>query len=837
MEVDMHSDPGMWRAKIDKLQSLLRNLGSCVIHVNAAITPDMLCNNLALVRQLHTVSDLRLHLRDGAELPPAAAAELGAMRQLTSLSIIGGGLGREAAHALLAGLAAGCAAAAAAAGGGGGGCSAASAGGQLRSLTLLPQIQHGLCDDDMGVLARVSSLERLEFRAHRLSSAGLAALGGGLPRLERLAISSLDSDSGYDLATLERLAALAELELALDQAPLGNESRRALCAVRPGRSLSLSFRYTERAQGLLADCGNLLSNLTHLDVGACRVGSEALFEAVAALTGLRELRMAVYSNTDHSIHCQLSRLSRLEALQRFALEKRKAYFPEARRFAESSITVPVTAAGLGTLAARWTRLQSLRLALSRRDYNPESLAMLSSFTGLKELGLVVERYPGGGGGGGNAGGAQQAAGSSMVAGSPGTCADPQLSTSAGGGISCSPGSAGAGLGHGRLFRREPPPTLDLAWLPVGLQALELNSLLLELSAPPPEALAAAGPGDGGDDGGEGGGWGQGVQAWRDGDGEEAEDGEERALGDRMEDVLMLDEEDEQEGGQAAAALAVGRGLLPGPAGYGLSGLSLGSGPALPYTGSDGGEPALPVPVPLIAAAARAALPAPEAMGPPALPALPPCEQPVPVAAPAPAAPPRLPSPAARAPLPPTRAPPPRLPLSQLTCLDVESCVVRPPLLAEVAHRCSATLRSLRLVGVVGLTDAALADCLEQLPALRSLTISATGNRAVTQACLAALSGGRRAPCSASMRLPLPLRGGPSLGPAHPLRALSLETDDLTSRGPELAVLAPLSALRHLRLSCTDKTAERALGSLRVLQDALPYCHCDMVWTSPRETGL
>lgn len=32
-------------------------------------------------------------------------------------------------------------------------------------------------------------------------------------------------------------------------------------------------------------------------------------------------------------------------------------------------------------------------------------------------------------------------------------------------------------------------------------------------------------------------------------------------------------------------------------------------------------------------------------------------------------------------------------------------------------------------GVVGLTDAALADCLEQLPALRSLAISAAGNRA------------------------------------------------------------------------------------------------------------
>lgn len=158
----------------------------------------MLVNNLALVQQLHTVTDLRLQLRDGAELPPAAAAELGRMRQLSSLSVIGGGLGREAAQALLAGLAAGCGAAAPP--GGGGSCAAAGGAGgpagQLRCLTLLPQIQHGLCDEDMGLLARVSSLERLEFRAHRLSSAGLAALGGGLPRLERLAISSLDSDSG-----------------------------------------------------------------------------------------------------------------------------------------------------------------------------------------------------------------------------------------------------------------------------------------------------------------------------------------------------------------------------------------------------------------------------------------------------------------------------------------------------------------------------------------------------------------------------------------------------------------------------------------------------------------
>ncbi len=67
-----------------------------------------------------------------------------------------------------------------------------------------------------------------------------------------------------------------------------------------------------------------------------------------------------------------------------------------------------------------------------------------------------------------------------------------------------------------------------------------------------------------------------------------------------------------------------------------------------------------------------------------------------------------------------------------------------------------------------------------------------------------------------------------------LRALSWETDDLTARGPQLAALSPLTTLRHLWLSCTDKTAERALGGMRVLYDALPYCHVDVVRTQPRE---
>ncbi|GIL49980.1 hypothetical protein Vafri_6105 [Volvox africanus] len=687
MEVDMHSDPGMWRSKIVKLQSLIRHLRCVVIHVNAAITDDMLFQNIVLVQQLKGVSELKLHLREGCDLPPAAAAAIGAMPHLTSLSVIGGNLKPDAAASLLSSVAASSA------------CDVVGGPG-LRSLTLLPAVPYGLGDAEMAVLSACSSLEILEFRAYRLTSAGLAALSLGLPRLTRLAITSLDSDSGYELACLERLAQLAELDLALDNAPIGAASRRALCAVKPGRSLSLSFRWTDKAQGLLTEYGNRLANLTHLDVGACRVGSESLFEAVAQLTGLRELRMAVYSNADHCIPCHLSRLSALAALQRFQLEKRRAYFPEARRFGESSIAVPVTADGLRSLAGRWSRLRSLRLALSRKDYSPEALSVLSNFTGLRDLGILVERYPGSSSTtsssttSSSSSGAQQQHQEGVAEGSGGSFTHPGHAATA----SSSSGSSGSSgssvnVGLGRLHRRtvELPPVLDLAWLPAGLHSLELNNLLLDLSEP------------------------------------------------------------------AASFTAAAPSLQP-------------------------------------------------------------------------------------------------LPLSHLTSLDIEACVVRQPLLPQVARCCAMSLRSLRLAGVVGLCDAVLSECLTTLPMLRSLTVSAPGNRAVSQASLAALSAshpsregvkgipvtddegsGGGAAAAAAAAAPWRLfQQQQQQRPLLPLlRHLTWESEDLTARGPDLSTLAPLTALRHLYLSCTDKTAERALGSLRVLQDALPYCHVDMVWTTAR----
>ncbi len=52
----MHSDPSVWRAKVEKLQSLIRHLRTVIIHVNANISDDLLFNNIALVQQLKGVS-------------------------------------------------------------------------------------------------------------------------------------------------------------------------------------------------------------------------------------------------------------------------------------------------------------------------------------------------------------------------------------------------------------------------------------------------------------------------------------------------------------------------------------------------------------------------------------------------------------------------------------------------------------------------------------------------------------------------------------------------------------------------------------------------------------
>eukprot|EP00798_Chlamydomonas_sp_ICE-L_P028078 gene28078-31185_t len=255
--------------------------------------------------------------------------------------------------------------------------------GGLRQLTILPQVGHGLGDEEMEVLSHIDSLQRLEFRSNRLTSRGLALLAN-LSRIQSLAICSLDSDSGYELGCLRRMGALQHLSLALEEGggPLVNGSAAT--------SLALQFRWTERAAGLLRTAISQLTNLRTLDMGVCRVNNQATFEAVAQLTNLQDLRMAVYSNSDTSILCD-----KLTAMRNFLLAKQPAYYPQQRRFFESNISVTVTAPAMAALAQRWPELRELelRLALSPYDYTNEGLVALGHFSALEMLALSVERCP------------------------------------------------------------------------------------------------------------------------------------------------------------------------------------------------------------------------------------------------------------------------------------------------------------------------------------------------------------------------------------------------------------------------------------------------------------
>jgi hypothetical protein len=69
------------------------------------------------------------------------------------------------------------------------------------------------------------------------------------------------------------------------------------------------------------------------------------------------------------------------------LAKQRAYFPEQRRFSESSIAVPLSAAAAARLAAGCRRLRALHLCLGASDVTPEGLAELRRFSSLKRWGV------------------------------------------------------------------------------------------------------------------------------------------------------------------------------------------------------------------------------------------------------------------------------------------------------------------------------------------------------------------------------------------------------------------------------------------------------------------
>jgi len=151
--------------------------------------------------------------------------------------------------------------------------------------------------------------------------------------------------------------------------------------------------------------------------------------------------MAVYSNSDTSILCQLSLFSRLAALKSFHITKQHAYFPEHRRFLESSISVPLTASAVSCLAERWcSGLKSLRLALGRHDFTQQGLLALGQFSALESLAISVERY------------------------NPQPTQQQQQGEEPAGSSSSSSGSE--------------PASLDVMWLPPNLTSLELSHLRL-----------------------------------------------------------------------------------------------------------------------------------------------------------------------------------------------------------------------------------------------------------------------------------------------------------------------------------------------------------------------
>ncbi len=280
--------------------------------------------------------------------------------------------------------------------------------------------------------------------------------------------------------------------------------------------------------------------------------------------------------------------------------------------------------------------------------------MLSSFTGLRELGLVVERHPA----------FPQAAsagnGAAATATAPGAGRDPSPGGS--GAAAQQEEGTGAGAGPsrpalGRWRVAELPPTLDVNCLPAGLTALELCNLVLDMGPGPRQGRCGA-PGTA-----DAGGKGQGAE-----------------------------QQQRQQGPGLDMGLGVGDGERGAPGGASSAG-------------------AANLPVPLCAIRGQGGPPVPQAE--------PAVHQ---AAAEAEAATPT-------SPLPSLPSPPPPLPLSQLTRLDVEGCVVRPQLLAALAERVGPSLQSLRLVGVVGLADAALGAALRRLAVLRSLAVSAPGNRA------------------------------------------------------------------------------------------------------------
>lgn len=143
------------------------------------------------------------------------------------------------------------------------------------------------------------------------------------------------------------------------------------------------------------------------------------------------------------------------------------------------------------------------------------------------------------------------------------------------------------------------------------------------------------------------------------------------------------------------------------------------------------------------------------------------------------------------------------PLPLLEALRLDACRLRPAQLSALASGCP-RLSSLRLAGVAGLSDEALA-ALGALSELRELAVVAPCNRAVTQ------------------------HGLHALAPLRSLRTLTWQSDDLSAQGPVLECFTRFTSLRSLALSCTRRTMVLSFGEdfAAAFRAACPYVDLDI----------
>ncbi|KAI8475526.1 MAG: hypothetical protein J3K34DRAFT_517343 [Monoraphidium minutum] len=357
IELTVHRDAGQWRNRIAKLRRLLPGLRRCKAHVGAGVESFTGAIS-ALAQELDCVEHLELHLGEGCLVSLESGMEFSHLRRLRSLALRGGRFSPDAAGLLLAGLAGACPA--------------------LEELVLMPEPLAGLGDDEMPLLARLAGLKRLEFRASRLTGAGLLTLTA-LPQLESLSVAGVDCLSGLDGPCFRLCPSLKHLSLGCDYVPPPDVVER----LKEIEGLTMSFRSTDKVAGLLRTLSmHLTSSLVKLDMGVVRIMREEALEGITQLNRLTDLRLAVTGNCDEPVTLRLDQLAPLSNLEVLHVGKACAYYPDRRRLGEASVRVPVDALAAEALAAACGRLRSLRLSLGAGDVLPEGLARLSMFSQL-----------------------------------------------------------------------------------------------------------------------------------------------------------------------------------------------------------------------------------------------------------------------------------------------------------------------------------------------------------------------------------------------------------------------------------------------------------------------